>query len=213
MAQKRCKKLNSRHAVRRDGADRRRPAGHSHRLKLNRHTRGISLSVPIHMQTLFMKSSLLAARSVLELGTPTVARLGQPTEVAGEWRPPLPSTPTRCSGCRGSFPSRAPKEGSQRGAVTTLCTWRRSCSCCRAAQQEKPAELAGREPSAGGGWYGALARLGAARAHGEAARGAANVLLGSFSTFTTEPLVVVRTTRNEPRRVRVVECSGATVQL
>ena len=118
-----------------------------------------------------------------------MARLGQPTEVAGEWRPPLPSTPTRCSGCRGSFPSRAPKEGSQRGAVTTLCTWRRSCSCCRAAQQEKPAELAGREPSAGGGWYGGPARLGAARAHGEAARGAANVLLGSFSTFTSEPLV------------------------
>ena len=116
-----------------------------------------------------------------------MARLGQPTEVAGEWRPPLPSTPTRCSGCRGSFPSRAPKEGSQRGAVTTLCTWRRSCSCCRAAQQEKPAELAGREPSAGGGWYGGLSRLGAARAHREAARGAANVLLGSFSTFTSEP--------------------------
>ena len=98
-------------------------------------------------------------------------------------------TPTRCSGCRGSFPSRAPKEGSQIGAVTTLCTWRRSCSCCRAAQQEKPAELAGREPSAGGGSYGGLARLGAARAHREAARGAANVLLGSYSTFTTEPLV------------------------
>ena len=118
-----------------------------------------------------------------------MARLGQPTEVAGEWRPPLPSTPTRCSGCRGPFPSRAPKEGSQRGAVTTLCTWRRSSSCCRAAQQEKPAELAGREPSAGGGWHGGPARLGAARAHGEAARGAANVLLGSFSTFTSEPLV------------------------
>ena len=173
----------------RDGAGRRRPAGHSHRLQLNRHTRGMSLSVPIEMQPLFMKCSLLAARSVLELGTPTVARLGQPTEVAGEWRPPLPSTPTRCSGCRGSFPSRAPKEGSQRGAVTTLCTWRRSSSCCRAAQQEKPAELAGREPSAGGGWYGRLARPGAARAHGAAARGAANVLLGSFSTFTSEPLV------------------------
>ena len=94
-----------------------------------------------------MKSSLWAAPKSLELGTLTVARLGQPTEVAGEWRPPLPSTPTRCSGCRGSFPSRAPKEGSQRGAVTTLCTWRRSSSsCCRAAQQEKPAELAGREP-------------------------------------------------------------------
>ena len=166
----------------------RRPAGHSQRLRLNRHTRGISLSVPIQMQTLFMKSSLLAARSVLELGTPTVARLGQPTEVAGEWRPPLPSTPTRCSGCRGSFPSRAPKEGSQRGAVTTLCTWRRSCSCCRAAQQEKPDELAGREPSAGGGWYRGLARLGAARAHGEAAWGAANVLLGSISTFTGQLL-------------------------
>ena len=125
---------------------------------------------------------------LIELGTHTVARLGQPTEVAGEWRPPLPSTPTRCSGCRGSFPSRAPKEGSQRGAVTTLCTWRRSCSCCRAAHQEKPAELAGREPSAGGGWYGGLARLGAARAHGEAARGAATVLLGSFSTFTGQLL-------------------------
>ena len=175
----------------RDGADRRRPAGHSHRLRLNRRTRGMSLSAPIEMQPLFMKCSLLAARSVLELGTPTVARLGQPTEVAGEWRPPLPSTPTRCSGCRGSFPSRAPKEGSQRGAVTTLCTWRRSSSCCRAAQQEKPAELAGREPSAGGGGYGGLARLGAARAHGEAARGAANVLLGSISTFTGQPLVVV----------------------
>ena len=98
-----------------------------------------------------MKSSLWALFKSLELGTPTVARLGQPTEVAGEWRPPLPSTPTRCSGCRGPFPSRAPKEGSQRGAVTTLCTWRRSSSCCRAAQQEEPAELAGREPSAGGG--------------------------------------------------------------
>mgnify|MGYP006975544909 CR=1 FL=1 len=61
--------------------------------------------------------------------------------------------------------------------------------CCREAQQEKPAELAGREPSAGGGWYGGPARLGAARAHREAAWGAANVLLGSFSTFTTEPLV------------------------
>ena len=141
------------------------------------------------MQTQIMKSSLWAAPKSLELGTPTVARLGQPTEVAGEWRPPLPSTPTRCSGCRGSFPSRAPKEGSQRGAVTTLCTWRRSSSCCRAAQQEKPAELAGREPSAGGGWYGGPARLGAARAHGEAARGAANVLLGSISTFTGQPLV------------------------
>ena len=173
----------------RDAYGRRRPAGHSHRLRLNRRTRGMSLSAPIEMQPLFMKSSLLAAVCDLELGTPTVARLGQPTEVAGEWRPPLPSTPTRCSGCRGSFPSRAPKEGSQRGAVTTLCTWRRSCSCCRAAQQENPAELAGREPSAGGGWHGALARLGAARAHGEAARGAANVLLGSFSTFTSEPLV------------------------
>ena len=141
------------------------------------------------MQTLFMKSSLWASAKPLDLGTPTVARLGQPTEVAGEWRPPLPSTPTRCSGCLGSFPLRAPKEGSQRGAVTTLCTWRRSSSCCRAAQQEKPAELAGREPSAGGGWDGAPARLGAARAHGEAARGAANGRLGSFSTFTTEPLV------------------------
>ena len=137
-----------------------------------------------------MKSSLWALFKSLELGTPTVARLGQPTEVAGEWRPPLPSTPTRCSGCRGSFPSRAPKEGSQRGAVTTLCTWRRSSSstCCRAAQQEKPAELAGREPSAGGGWYGGPARLGAARAHGEAAWGAANVLLGSISTFTGQLL-------------------------
>ena len=106
----------------RDGIDVRRPAGHSQRLRLNRHTRGMSLSVPIEMQPLVMKSSLLAARCDLELGTLTVARLGQPTEVAGEWRPPLPSTPTRCSGCRGSFPSRAPKEGSQRGAVTTLCT-------------------------------------------------------------------------------------------
>ena len=173
----------------RDSLHRRRPAGHSQRLRFNRHTRGHAGSVPIEMQTQIMKSSLWAAPSVLELGTPTVARLGQPTEVAGEWRPPLPSTPTRCSGCRGSFPSRAPKEGSQRGAVTTLCTWRRSCSCCRAAQQEKPAELAGREPSAGGGWYRGLARLGAARAHGEAARGAANVLLGSISTFTSEPLV------------------------
>ena len=173
----------------RDGLGRRRPAGHSHRLKLNRRTRGMSLSAPIEMQTQIMKSSLLTGEAVLELGTPTVARLGQPTEVAGEWRPPLPSTPTRCSGCRGSFPSRAPKEGSQRGAVTTLCTWRRSSSCCRAAQQEEAAELAGREPSAGGGWYGGLARLGAARAHGEAARGAANVLLGSISTFTGQPLV------------------------
>ena len=66
---------------------------------------------------------------------------------------------------------------------------RSSSSCCRAAQQEKTAELAGREPSAGGGGYGCLARLGAARAHGEAAWGAANVLLGSISTFTSEPLV------------------------
>ena len=172
----------------RDCGSRRRPAGHSHRLRFNRRTRGHAGSAPFEMQALFMKSSLWAAPKSLELGTPTVARLGQPTEVAGEWRPPLPSTPTRCSGCRGSFPSRAPKEGSQRGAVTTLCTWRRSSSCCRAAQQEKPAELAGREPSAGGGWYGGPARLGAARAHGEAARGAANVLLGSFSTFTSEPL-------------------------
>ena len=182
----------------RDGGSRRRPAGHSHRLQLNRHTRGMSLSVPIEKQTLVMKSSLLKDDADLELGTPTVARLGQPTEVAGEWRPPLPSTPTRCSGCRGSFPLRAPKEGSQRGAVTTLCTWRRSCSCCRAAQQEKPAELAGREPSAGGGGYGRLSRLGAARAHGEAARGAANVLLGSISTFTGQPLV--QAGYNEPYR-------------
>ena len=186
----------------RDGIDVRRPAGHSHRLQLNRHTRGMSLSVPIEMQTLFMKSSLWALFKSLELGTPTVARLGQPTEVAGEWRPPLPSTPTRCSGCRGSFPSRAPKEGSQRGAVTTLCTWRRSSSCCRAAQQEKPAELAGREPSAGGGGYGRLARLGAARAHGEAARGAANVLLGSISTFTSEPLVQRATSGSVERTIR-----------
>ena len=173
----------------RDCGSRRRPAGHSQRLQLNRRSVDMSDTAPIEMQTLFMKSSLLAAPCDLELGTPTVARLGQPTEVAGEWRPPLPSTPTRCSGCRGSFPSRAPKEGSQRGAVTTLCTWRRSSSCCRAAQQEKPAELAGREPSAGGGGYGCLARLGAARAHGEAAWGAANVLLGSISTFTGQPLV------------------------
>ena len=167
----------------------RRPAGHSQRLRFNRCTSDISVGAPFEMQTLFMKSSLWDLYKPLELGTPTVARLGQPTEVAGEWRPPLPSTPTRCSGCRGSFPSRAPKEGSQRGAVTTLCTWRRSSSCCRAAQQEKPAELAGREPSAGGGGYGRSARLGAARAHGEAARGAANVLLGSISTFTSQPLV------------------------
>ena len=187
--QKRLKRLNSRHAVHRDGGQRRRPAGHSQRLQRKRCAPRHAGSAPFEMQTLFMKSSLLALSSDLELGTPTVARLGQPTEVAGEWRPPLPSTPTRCSGCRGSFPLRAPKEGSQRGAVTTLCTWRRSSSCCRAAQQEKPAELAGREPSAGGGGYGCLARLGAARAHGEAAWGAANVLLGSFSTFTTEPLV------------------------
>ena len=173
----------------RDAYGRRRPAGHSHRLRFNRRTRGHAGSAPIEMQAQIMKSSLWAAATSLELGTPTVARLGQPTEVAGEWRPPLPSTPTRCSGCRGSFPLRAPKEGSQRGAVTTLCTWRRSSSCCRAAQQEKPAELAGREPSAGGGGYGHPARLCAARAHGEAAWGAANVLLGSISTFTTEPLV------------------------
>ena len=144
----------------------RRPAGHSQRLRFNRRTSDVPVGAPIEFQTLFMKSSLWDLYKPLELGTPTVARLGQPTEVAGEWRPPLPSTPTRCSGCRGSFPLRAPKEGSQRGAVTTLCTWRRSCSCCRAAQQEKPAELVGREPSAGGGWYGGLARLGAARAHG-----------------------------------------------
>ena len=172
----------------RDGGSRRRPAGHSQRLQLNRRSVDMSDTAPLEMQTLFMKSSLLAAPCVLELGTPTVARLGQPTEVAGEWRPPLASTPTRCSGCQGSFPSRAPKEGSQRGAVTTLCTWRRSSSCCHAAQQEKPAELAGREPSAGGGWYGGPARLGAARAHGEAARGAATVLLGSYSTFTSQLL-------------------------
>ena len=54
------------------------------------------------------------------------------------------------------------------------------------------AGLAGGKPSAGGGWHGGPARLGAARAHREAARGAANVLLGSFSTFTSEPL------QNEP---------------
>ena len=105
----------------RDGLGRRRPAGHSHRLRFNSNTRGHAGSVAIEKQTLIMKSSLWAAPKSLELGTPTVARLGQPTEVAGEWRPPLPSTPTRCSGCRGPFPSRAPKEGSQRGAVTTLC--------------------------------------------------------------------------------------------
>ena len=129
----------------RDCDGRRRPAGHSHRLRFNSGTRGHAGSAAIEMQTQIMKSSLWAAFKSLELGTPTVARLGQPTEVAGEWRPPLPSTPTRCSGCRGSFPSRAPKEGSQRGAVTTLCTWRRShAPACRAAQQEKPAELAGR---------------------------------------------------------------------
>ena len=172
----------------RDCGSRRRPAGHSHRLRFNSDTRGHAGSVAIEKQTLIMKSSLWAAPKSLELGTPTVARLGQPTEVAGEWRPPLPSTPTRCSGCRGPFPSRAPKEGSQRGAVTTLCTWRRSSSCCRTAQQEEPAELAGREPSAGGGWYGGLSRLGAARAHREAAWGAANVLLGSISTFTGQLL-------------------------
>ena len=170
----------------RDGGSRRRPAGHSQRLQLNRRSVDMSDTAPIEMQTQIMKSSLWAAPSVLELGTPTVARLGQPTEVAGEWRPPLPSTPTRCSGYRGPFPSRAPKEGSQRGAVTTLCTWRRSSPCCRAAQQGKPDELAGREPSAGGGWYGGPSRLGAARAHREAARGAANVLLGSISTFTSQ---------------------------
>ena len=118
----------------RDGLGRRRPAGHSHRLQLNRRSVDMSDTAPIEMQTLFMKCSLWDLYKPLELGTPTVARLGQPTEVAGEWRPPLPSTPTQCSGCRGSFPLRAPKEGSQRGAVTTLCTWRRSCSCCRAAQ-------------------------------------------------------------------------------
>ena len=89
----------------RDAYGRRRPAGHSHRLRLNRRTRGMPLSAPIEMQPLVMKSSLLAAICDLELGTPTVARLGQPTEVAGEWRPPLPSTPTRCNGCRGSFPT------------------------------------------------------------------------------------------------------------
>ena len=186
----------------------RRPAGHSQRLRFNSNTRGHAGSVAIEKQTLIMKSSLWAAPKSLELGTPTVARLGQPTEVAGEWRPPLPSTPTRCSGCRGSFPSRAPKEGSQRGAVTTLCTWRRSSSCCRAAQQEKPDELAGREPSAGGGWYRGLARLGAARAHGEAAWGAANVLLGSFSTFTSEPLTkraYVCCTRRYQLRMKIAD--------
>ena len=176
----------------RESGSRRQPAGHSHRLHFNRRTRGHAGSASIEMQTLFMKSSLWAAAGSHELETPTVARLGQPTEVAGEWRPPLPSTPTRCSGCRGSFPSRAPKGGSQRGAVTTPCTWRRSSSCCRAAQQEKP------QPSSPGAnpvqevaaGNGRLARLGgAARAHGEAARGAANVLLGSISTFTSQPLV------------------------
>ena len=40
--------------------------------------------MPIEMQTLFMKSSLLTGDADLELETPTVARLGEPTEVAGE---------------------------------------------------------------------------------------------------------------------------------
>ena len=140
------------------------------------------------MQTLFMKSSLWASAKPLELETPTVARLGQPTEVAGEWRPPLP-TPQHTDSMQW-VPRVVPVAcaegaGSQRGAVTTLCTWRRSCSCCRAAQQEKPAELAGREPSAGGGGYGRPARLGAARAHGEAARGAATVLFFGPTTHKT----------------------------
>ena len=43
--------------------------------------RRMSLSVPIEKQTLVMKSSLLKDDADLELGTPTVARLGQPTEV------------------------------------------------------------------------------------------------------------------------------------
>ena len=121
----------------RDGRGRRRPAGHSQRLRFNSGTRGHAGSAAIEMQTQIMKSSLGAAFKSLELGTPTVARLGQPTEVAGEWRPPLPSTPTRCSGCRGSFPLCAPKEGSQRGAVTTLCTWRRSCAPAAAQPSRK----------------------------------------------------------------------------
>ena len=50
----------------------------------------MSLSVPIEKQAIVMKSSLLKDDADLELGTPTVARLGQPTEVAGEW---LPATP------------------------------------------------------------------------------------------------------------------------
>ena len=44
----------------RDSLHRRRPAGHSQRLRFNRHTRGHAGSVPIEMQTLFMKSSLWA---------------------------------------------------------------------------------------------------------------------------------------------------------
>ena len=142
------------------------------------------------MQTQIMKSSLWALFKSLELGTPTVARLGQPTEVAGEWRPPLPSTQHTDSmkWVTRVVPVACAEGGEPERAVTTLCTWRRSSSCCRAAQQEEPAERAGREPSAGGGWHGGPARLGAARAHREAARGAANVLLRSFSTFTSEPL-------------------------
>ena len=58
----------------RDAGGRRRPAGHSHRLRFNRRTRVMALSAPIEMQTQIMKSSLWATPSVLELGTPTVAR-------------------------------------------------------------------------------------------------------------------------------------------
>ena len=47
-------RLNSRHAVQRDGIGHRRPASRPQpsRLQLNRHTRGMSLSVPIEMQPL-----------------------------------------------------------------------------------------------------------------------------------------------------------------
>ena len=72
-----------------------------------------------------------------------------------QWVPRV--VPVACA--EGGEPERGCHHSLLRGVA------RRSCSCCRAAQQEKPAELAGREPSAGGGGYHRPARLGAARAH------------------------------------------------
>ena len=100
----------------------------------------------------------------------------------------LPSTPTRCSGCRGSFPSRAPKEGSQRGGQGLSPLSARGLgqapSSPAAAQPSRKSQTSspGREPSAGGGWYrGRLARLGAARAHGARPLGARQT--GAFGLY------------------------------